>query len=68
MQDHVAQILATQINQHAEVMIILAAMEAANKDRESQGEALAYGEKDFLDIQIELGIHHNARVTDILQI
>lgn len=38
----------------------IAAMTAENQIRVREGQALAYGEKAFLDVPNRYGIHHNA--------
>lgn len=45
--------------------IRMQAMIVANKEREINGEALAYNEQSFLDLINEFGIHHNALITGL---
>ena len=54
---------------NAQVVCALAeieGMKAENKERERNGLALAYGEKDFQDVQLRFMISHNA-VIDYLR-
>ena len=46
--------------------IRMQAMIAANKEREINGEALAYDEKAFTGLIDEFGIHHNALITELV--
>lgn len=43
-----------------QVNVKIEAMKAANRERQAQGIADAYGESHFLDLIEEHGIHHNA--------
>jgi hypothetical protein len=45
--------------------ITMNAMIADNKQREVMGESIAYGEKAFIDLIEEYGIHHNALIESI---
>lgn len=45
--------------------IRMQAMIAENKVRESNGDAPAYGEKQFLALIEEFGVHHNAVLSNL---
>ena len=55
---------AAYINaQTAAALIEMQSMIAKNKERETNGSALAYGEEAFLELIERYGLHHNAILT-----
>jgi len=68
MQDHIARMLAMQINASAEGIIRAQGMVAENMESQRQGEAMSFVDSDFSNLADSLGLHHNARVEDIIHV
>jgi hypothetical protein len=67
MEAYEAKSLVFQLGGMVEALIEMQGMIAANKERESQGYALAYSEEAFMELIKRQGLGHNQRVTNILQ-
>jgi hypothetical protein len=49
--------------QTACMLVEMEAMKAANRERDTQGKALAYGEDAFMALIDKWGVHHNGALT-----
>lgn len=63
----VRQRCAYVTSQAVAMQVELEAMKAANTERESEGLALAYDEKAFMDLITRYGMDHNTVVMNLME-
>ena len=61
MDNHIAVMLAEQINASAEASVRVAGMQAENEHSVLSGNGIVYAEEAFDKLAVDLGLHHNFR-------